>query len=60
MNSKVALVLGGGGHYGIAFHIGYLRGLFDKGLDLRKVDYIYGTSAGSQVGATLSLSLIHI
>ena len=57
MNSKVALVLGGGGHYGIAFHIGYLRGLFDKGLDLRKVDYIYGTSAGSQVGATLSSPL---
>ena len=31
--------------------------LFDKGLDLRKVDYIYGTSVGSQVGATLSSPL---
>ena len=31
MNSKVALALSGGGHYGIAFHIGYLKGLFDKG-----------------------------
>lgn len=54
MNSKVALALSGGGHYGIAFHIGYLKGLFDKGLDLRTVDYIIGTSAGSQVSTTIS------
>ncbi|MCF7593612.1 patatin-like phospholipase family protein [Staphylococcus warneri] len=54
MNSKVALALSGGGHYGIAFHIGYLKGLFDKGLDLRTVDYIIGTSAGSQVSTTVS------
>lgn len=54
MNSKVALVLSGGGHYGIAFHIGYLKGLFDKGIDLRTVDYIIGTSAGSQVSTTIS------
>ena len=54
MNSKVALALSGGGHYGIAFHIGYLKGLFDKGIDLRTVDYIIGTSAGSQVSTTIS------
>ncbi|MGN7184322.1 patatin-like phospholipase family protein [Staphylococcus warneri] len=54
MNSKVALALSGGGHYGIAFHIGYLKGLFDKGIDLRTVDYIIGTSAGSQVNTTIS------
>lgn len=54
MNSKVALALSGGGHYDIAFHIGYLKGLFDKGLDLRTVDYIIGTSAGSQVSTTVS------
>lgn len=54
MNSKVALALSGGGHYGLAFHIGYLKGLFDKGLDLRTVDYIIGTSAGSQVSTTVS------
>lgn len=54
MNSKVALALSGGGHYGIAFHIGYLKGLFDKGIDLRTVDYIIGTSAGSQVSKTIS------
>lgn len=53
MNSKVALALSGGGHYGIAFHIGYLKGLFDKGIDLRTVDYIIGTSAGSQVSTTI-------
>lgn len=54
MNSKVALALSGGGHYGIAFPIGYLKGLFDKGIDLRTVDYIIGTSAGSQVSTTIS------
>lgn len=54
MNSKVALALSGGGHYGIAFHIGYLKGLFDKGIDLRTVDYIIGTSAGSQVSTMIS------
>lgn len=30
MNSKVALALSGGGHYGIAFHIGYLKGYLTK------------------------------
>ena len=55
MTDKSSLVLSGGGHYGIAFHLGFLKGVADAGLNLRQVDYIVGTSAGSQVSATLSL-----
>jgi len=51
---KTALVLGGGGHYGISFETGYLRGLFDAGINLRHADIILGSSAGSQVGAVMA------
>ncbi|MCH8647998.1 patatin-like phospholipase family protein [Staphylococcus lugdunensis] len=57
MTDKSSLVLSGGGHYGIAFHLGFLKGVADAGLNLRQVDYIVGTSAGSQVSATLSSPL---
>lgn len=54
MSNKQALILGGGGHYGIAFHLGLLKGLSEKGIELNKSDYIVGTSAGSQVSTTIS------
>ncbi len=49
----VALVLGGGGVTGIAWMTGVAAGLADAGVDLRAVDQILGTSAGSTVGAQL-------
>jgi NTE family protein len=48
-----ALVLGGGGLAGIAWHVGLLAGLEDAGLDVRDPDLVVGTSAGSVVGALL-------
>ncbi|MFN8098744.1 MAG: patatin-like phospholipase family protein [Dermatophilaceae bacterium] len=47
------LVLGGGGVTGIAWEIGLIAGLADRGLDLRSADVVIGTSAGSVVGAAL-------
>ena len=52
--NKTALVLGGGGHFGIAFETGYLRGLNDQQVDLRQAATIMGSSAGSQVGAVMA------
>ncbi|ERI91091.1 phospholipase, patatin family [Clostridiales bacterium oral taxon 876 str. F0540] len=49
-----ALVLGGGGSMGIGWETGYLAGLADNGIDLRSASLIIGTSAGSQVGASLA------
>jgi NTE family protein len=46
-----ALVLGGGGVTGIAWELGVLAGLAEKGLDLTSADLVVGTSAGSVVGA---------
>ena len=46
-----ALVLGGGGITGIAWEIGLIAGLHEKGIDLTSADVVVGTSAGSVVGA---------
>src|SRR5271163_633432 len=48
-----AIVLGGGGVTGIAWEIGVLAGLLDAGVDLA-ADAVFGTSAGSFVGAALA------
>jgi NTE family protein len=45
-----ALVLGGGGVTGIAWEIGILTGLAERGVDLTDADLVVGTSAGSVVG----------
>ncbi len=45
-----ALVLGGGGVTGIAWEIGILTGLAERGIDLTDADLVVGTSAGSVVG----------
>ena len=50
-----AVVLAGGGLTGIAWEIGVLLGLRNKGFDIvRDADLIIGTSAGSVVGTQLS------
>ena len=47
-----ALVLGGGGLAGIAWHVGVLLGLADAGVDVvGEADIVVGTSAGSVVGS---------
>ncbi|AEV84948.1 patatin [Actinoplanes sp. SE50] len=51
---KRALVLGGGGVTGIAWHLGLLCGLQRAGLPLGDADTIIGTSAGSVVGTLLA------
>ena len=53
MPASGALVLGGGGVAGIAWHTGILHGMADSGLDLRDADFIVGTSAGATVAAQL-------
>jgi NTE family protein len=49
-----ALVLGGGGLAGIAWHTGVLHGMADVGLDVTGADAIVGTSAGATVAAQIS------
>ncbi len=49
-----ALVLGGGGVAGVAWELGILLSLHDKGVDVRNADLIIGTSAGSVVGAQIA------
>lgn len=49
-----ALVLGGGGITGIAWMLGLLKGLHDRGVDLTTADTVIGTSAGSVVGAQIT------
>lgn len=44
---KTALVLGGGGLVGMAYHAGALKALDEAGLDLAAADLMIGTSAGS-------------
>ncbi|OJF12168.1 patatin-like phospholipase family protein [Couchioplanes caeruleus] len=51
---KRALVLGGGGVTGVAWEIGLLYGLAERGLDLTTADLFVGTSAGSVVAAELT------
>ena len=48
--AEKALVLGGGGISGIAWEIGMLAGLAERGIDLTDADLVIGTSAGSVVG----------
>ncbi len=49
------LVLGGGGPVGIGWESGLAVGLAGGGVDIAEADAIYGTSAGSFVGAQLAL-----
>lgn len=51
--TRVALVLGGGGLTGTAFHAGVLTALAAHGWDARTADVILGTSAGSTATALL-------
>jgi NTE family protein len=51
---KRALVLGGGGVTGVAWEIGLLHGLAERGVDLTTADLFIGTSAGSVVAAQLT------
>jgi NTE family protein len=50
-----ALVLSGGGSVGIAWQSGLVVGLAKGGIDLREMDRVIGTSAGSAVGAQIRL-----
>ena len=54
---KPTLVLGGGGVSGIAWETGILTGLEAGGVDVRDIETILGTSAGSAVGAQLGSTL---
>jgi NTE family protein len=47
------LVLGGGGITGIAWELGMVAALAERGVDLETADVVVGTSAGSAVGAQL-------
>ncbi len=49
-----ALVLGGGGVTGVAWELGMIAGLAEKGVDLTSADLVVGTSAGSVVGALVT------
>jgi len=53
MTTRHALVLGGGGIAGIAWHVGVLSGLAEAGVDVTGADLIVGTSAGATVAAQL-------
>ncbi|WP_410809232.1 patatin-like phospholipase family protein [Micromonospora sp. 067-2] len=46
-----ALVLGGGGVTGVAWELGLLAGLAERGVSVSDADLVVGTSAGSVVGA---------
>ncbi|MDA8062991.1 MAG: patatin-like phospholipase family protein [Actinomycetota bacterium] len=50
-----ALVLGGGGPVGVGWESGLIVGLAEAGVELRGADLVVGTSAGSIVGAELTL-----
>lgn len=49
-----ALVLGGGGVTGVAWEIGLLAGLAERGLEFGTADLVVGTSAGAVVAAQLT------
>ncbi len=51
MNESNALILGGGGITGIAWEIGLMLGLLERGVDLTRPELTVGTSAGSVVAA---------
>ncbi|MET8351482.1 patatin-like phospholipase family protein [Micromonospora sp. NPDC005206] len=48
-----ALVLGGGGVTGVAWELGLLAGLAERGVPVTEADLVVGTSAGSVVGAQM-------
>jgi NTE family protein len=50
-----AVVLSGGGSVGIGWQTGLLAGLTAEGMDFSNADAVFGTSAGSAVGAQLAL-----
>jgi NTE family protein len=49
-----ALVLGSGGITGVAWELGLLAGLADRGLGLAGADLVIGTSAGALAGAQVT------
>jgi len=49
-----AIVLSGGGVAGVAWELGLLAGLLERGVDLSDADLVVGTSAGSVVGSILA------
>jgi NTE family protein len=49
-----ALVLGSGGITGVAWEVGLLAGLAERGLDLAGADLVIGTSAGALTGAQVT------
>lgn len=57
MNNNNSLVLGGGGVTGIAWMTGLLHALSESGLQLSNFNSVYGTSAGSTVGAQITSGL---
>ncbi|MCG5463761.1 patatin-like phospholipase family protein [Micromonospora sp. NPDC053740] len=52
-----ALVLGGGGVTGVAWELGLLAGLVERGVPVTGADLVVGTSAGSVVGAQVCSGL---
>ncbi|MEU7918376.1 patatin-like phospholipase family protein [Micromonospora zamorensis] len=52
-----ALVLGGGGVTGVAWELGLLAGLVERGVPVTEADLVVGTSAGSVVGALVCSGL---
>ncbi|WP_432980042.1 patatin-like phospholipase family protein [Dactylosporangium sp. CA-233914] len=53
--ASTALVLGAGGITGVAWQLGILVGLHDRGIDLgADADLILGTSAGAMTGALIA------
>jgi NTE family protein len=52
--TRRALVLGAGGEAGIAWEVGLLAGLAERGVDLTAADLVVGTSAGAGVAARVN------
>jgi NTE family protein len=52
--NRRALVLGAGGEAGIAWEVGLLAGLAERGVDLTAADLVVGTSAGAGVAARIN------
>ncbi|MFG1603613.1 patatin-like phospholipase family protein [Actinoplanes sp. NPDC049265] len=53
-DERRAVVLGGGGVTGVAWEIGMIHGLAERGVDLSRADLFVGTSAGSVVSAQIT------
>ena len=53
MDSRTALVLGGGGSAGNAWLIGVIAGLGEAGVDVTSADLVIGTSAGATTAVQL-------